>query len=186
MKPEETARNLIEAHNKLREKIRERWQRTLPFGEEIQDRWEKADFLGFGKGTSVYDSSYVYGDVTVGENTWIGPFTLLDGSGGLVIGSYCSVSAGVHIYTHDTVKWALSGGRAEYERSPVVIGDCCYIGPNAVISSGVKVGNRCVIGASSFVNRDVPDNTIVLGIPARKRGRVRVYDDGRVEFDYDD
>ena len=59
----------------------------MPFGELVNDRWEKANFLGFGKGTSVYDSSVIIGDVVVGENTWIGPNTILDGSGKLTIGS---------------------------------------------------------------------------------------------------
>jgi acetyltransferase-like isoleucine patch superfamily enzyme len=49
-------------------------------------------------------------DVTVGKNCWIGPNVILDGSGGgLFIGDYVDISAGVHIYTHDTVKRAISG-----------------------------------------------------------------------------
>src|SRR3982750_1585315 len=92
--------------------------RSLPLGDLVADRWARARALGFGEGTSVYDSALVLGDVRVGERTWIGPQTVLDGSGGLTIGSTCSISAGVHIYTHDTVRWALSGGVAPYERAP--------------------------------------------------------------------
>ncbi|MCX8081230.1 MAG: acyltransferase, partial [Bacteroidia bacterium] len=87
-----------------RNEIRKKYNRVLPFNELFTNRWEKARFLNFGKNTSVYDLCIVIGDVEVGENTWIGPFTILDGSGGLKIGSNCSISAGVHIYTHDTVK----------------------------------------------------------------------------------
>lgn len=89
-----------------RSELDRKFQRTLPFGDYVVDRWEKAQVLGFGRGTSIYDSALVLGDVQVGENTWIGPFTLLDGTGGLSIGSFCSISAGVQIYTHDTVDWA--------------------------------------------------------------------------------
>ena len=103
--------------NRLREFWRARrgevdakFSRTLPFGDYVVDRWEKARLLGFGEGTSIYDSALVLGDVSVGENTWIGPGTILDGTGGLSIGSFCSISAGVQIYTHDTVAWATSGG----------------------------------------------------------------------------
>ena len=99
-------------YTRLREELRQRGQRDLPLEELLFDRWERARALGFGDGTSVYHNSYIYGDVQVGAHTWIGPFTLLDGSGGLRIGSYCSISAGVQIYTHDTVAWAVSGGRA--------------------------------------------------------------------------
>src|SRR3954447_12586769 len=94
-----------------RAEVDERWKRTLPFADYVVDRWEKARLLGFGEGTSIYDSSLVLGDVKVGSNTWIGPFTVLDGQGGLSIGSYCSISAGVHIYTHHTIRWSLSNGK---------------------------------------------------------------------------
>ena len=99
----------------------------------VSDRWERARTLGFGANASVYASAYVYGDVRVGGDTWIGPFTILDGTGELTIGENCSISAGVQIYTHDSVRWALSGGEAAYERAPVRIGDHCYIGPQTVI-----------------------------------------------------
>ena len=81
----------------LRKEVDKKWKRTLPFGDYFVDRWEKANELGFGKGTSIYDSAIVIGDVKVGENTWIGPNVILDGSGGLQIGSWCSISAGVQI-----------------------------------------------------------------------------------------
>lgn len=162
-----------------------RWQRDLPFDELLFDRWERARSLGFGEGTSIYHNSYVYGEVKVGKHTWIGPYTLLDGSGGLTIGDYCSISAGVHIYTHDTVRWALSGGKAAYERAPVAIGDCCHIGAQTVIAKGVTIGDHCVIGACSFVNRDVPPYTVAFGIPCRPAGRVEVGPSGEVTLHLD-
>lgn len=145
----------------------EKWNRLLPFNEMIVDRWEKAKLLGFAEGASIYDSSFVFGDVKVGQNTWIGPFTLLDGTGGLEIGSFCSISAGVQIYTHDSIQWALSGGKAEYEYAPVKIGDRCYIGPNTIITKGVKIGSGSIIGACSLVLDDIPENSKALGIPCR-------------------
>jgi hypothetical protein len=71
--------------------------RFVPFADLVCDRWERANLMGFGEGTSIYDSSLVIGDVAVGSRTWIGPFTVLDGSGGLRIGDTCSISAGVQI-----------------------------------------------------------------------------------------
>jgi len=100
-------------------------------------------------------------------NTWIGPFTILDGSGGLTIGDYCSISAGVQIYTHDTVQWAISGGKYEAERSAVKIGSRCYIGPNVIISKGVTIGDGCVIGACSLVNCDIPSDSKAWGVPVK-------------------
>lgn len=175
---------LVELYHRLRGNVRQRWKQDLPLDELLFDRWERARSLGYGKGTSMYHNSYVFGDVTVGENTWIGPYTLLDGSGGLTIGDYCSISTGVQIYTHDTVKWAISGGKAAYERAPTTIGNCCYIGPHTVVVKGITIGDHSVIGAAGFVNRDVPPYSIVVGIPCRVVGTVDVTDDGKVEFRY--
>ena len=165
-------------YDELRSEMREQWHRDLPLEELLFDRWARARQLGFGEGASIYHNSYVYGDVRVGERTWIGPFTLLDGSGGLRIGSNCSISAGVHIFTHDSVQWAVSGGEAPYERAPVSIGDCCYIGSQTVIAKGVTIGDHCIVGACSFVNRDLPPFTIAAGSPCRPTGRVPEPDRG--------
>jgi len=153
-----------------REVIHSRWQRTLPFGEYVVDRSEKARLLGFGDGTSIYDSAVVLGSVSVGENTWIGPWVMLDGSGGLSIGSNCSISAGVQIYTHDSVKWAISGGNAEIERASTHVGDNCYIGPNVIIAKGVSIGDGCIIGANSVVLSNVPKAMKAFGNPCRPVG----------------
>jgi acetyltransferase-like isoleucine patch superfamily enzyme len=152
---------------KLRLTKKNKFKRVLPIAELFQDRWEKADFLNFGKGTSVYDSSYIFGDVIVGQNTWIGPFTILDGSGGLEIGSNCSISAGVQIYSHDTVKSAISGGVKPYEYSKTIIEDNCYIGPNTIIAKGVHLKKGTIVGANSFVNKSYEKNSKIAGNPAK-------------------
>jgi acetyltransferase-like isoleucine patch superfamily enzyme len=154
--------------NRKRSFIKSKYNRVLPINELISDRWEKADYLKFGKGTSIYDSSLVYGEVTVGENTWIGPFTILDGSGKLKIGSNCSISAGAQIYTHDTVRWAVSGGKESYEYAEVHIGNNCYIAPNVVIAKGVTIGDGCIIGANSFVNKSFEPGKKIAGNPAKE------------------
>lgn len=173
-----------EVYRELAGRMRERWDRSLPLEELLFDRWERARSLGFGEGASIYHDAYVYGDVRVGRKTWIGPHTLLDGSGGgITIGEFCSISAGVQIYTHDTVAWALTGGEAAYEKAPVSIGDRSYIGAKTVIAKGVTIGDHAVIGACAFVNCDVPPYTIAAGVPARPIGRVRI-EDGRVTLEY--
>ena len=163
-------RQIVELWKRLQEQVDARWNRTLPFGDYFVDRWEKATRLGFGDGTSIYDSSLVLGDVKVGKGTWIGPFTVLDGSGGLTIGDHCSISAGVHLYTHDTVRRALSGGTDEIERATTSIGSRCYIGPHAVVVMGVSIGDGCVIGANSLVLEDIPPGSRGHGNPFRVVG----------------
>lgn len=155
---------------KRRNEVADRWQRTLPFGDYIVDRWQKAQALGFGEGASIYDSALVLGNVVVGAKTWVGPFVILDGSGGLTIGRNCSISAGVQIYSHDSVEWALSDGAAQYTYAKTTIGDNCYIGPNTVIAKGVSIGEHCVIGANSLVLKDIPSGSKAFGTPCRTTG----------------
>jgi len=150
-----------------RDEVDAQFRRTLPLGDYVVDRWEKARMLGFGEGSSVYDSAHIFGSVTVGRDCWIGPFTLLDGSGGLSIGDNCSISAGVQIYSHDTVGWAVSGGAAAPSHAPTRIGSNCYIGPNAVIAKGVDIGDGAIVGANSLVLADIPAGATAYGTPAR-------------------
>ena len=179
-------KNLQELHKKLRAHTLKNWNRVLPFDELLFDRWEKANFLKTKNGASVYHSSYIFGNVKIGKKSWIGPFTLLDGSGGQVkIGAFCSISSGVQIYTHNTVNWSLSGGKASFEKGDVTIGDNCYLGPYSIISKNVKIGKCSVIGTHSFVNSNIPPNSIAFGIPARVVGKVRIKKNN-IEYHYNE
>ena len=160
------ARFLRELH-RLRAEMRRRFNRHVSLGDLLSDRWETARFYGFGEGSSCYNNVLILGDVRVGRNTWIGPNVVLDGSGGLEVGDFVSVSAGVQIYTHHTVEWSVTRGEAPVRTAPTRIGNGVYIGPNTVIQMGVTVGDGAVIGAMSFVNRDVLPGTRVFGVPAR-------------------
>ena len=175
---------ILQLKRRLDSHMRDRWHRSLPLEELLFDRWERARSLGFGEGTSIYQSSYIYGDVQVGAGCWIGPFTLLDGSGGLEIGDHCDLSAGVQIYTHDTAKRAVSGGKAGVDHAPVRIGSCCYIGPNVIVQRGVTIGEHTIVGACSFVNRDIPPYSMAIGTPCRRIGRI-VVNDRDVDIEYD-
>lgn len=117
--------------------------------------------------------AWIIGDPDIGEKTWIGAFTLIDGSGGLRIGAGCDISSGVHIYTHSSAKRCVSGRAfSEVERQPVTIGDRVFIGANAVVNMGVTIGDEAVIGAGAVVTADVAPRTIVGGVPAKVIGVV--------------
>jgi acetyltransferase-like isoleucine patch superfamily enzyme len=126
--------------------------------------------------------AWIVGQPEIGPGTWIGAFTLVDGSGGLRIGAGCDVSSGAHIYSHSSVRRCVSGRvHATVERRATSIGDRVFIGANAVVNMGVTIGDEAVVAAGAVVTRDVPARTVVAGVPARAVARV-VIDGERVEF----
>jgi acetyltransferase-like isoleucine patch superfamily enzyme len=126
--------------------------------------------------------AWIIGEPEIGEGTWIGAFTVIDGSGGLHIGAGCDVSCGAQIYTHSSAKRCVSGrSYPEVDRAPTWIGDRVFIGANAVIQMGVTIGDGAVVGAGAVVTRDVPAATVVSGVPARPSARV-VVSDGTVSY----
>ena len=127
--------------------------------------------------------AWVIGEPVVGSGTWIGAFTIIDGSGGLTIGTGCDISSGVHLYTHSSVRRCVSGRTfPTVERAPVRIGDHVFVGANAVVNMGVTIGDHSVVGAGAVVSRDVPPYTVVAGVPARPIATVRIAADGTVTF----
>lgn len=169
-----------------RDAMRSRYNRVLPSGELIFNRFDKASYLACGEGSSIYDTSVVMGDVEIGSHVWIGPYTLLEGfNGKLKIGDFVSIDAGVMIYTHDSTKHYVSGGKAPFKTGNVTINSYSVIGTMSMIACGVEIGQHCVVAAHSFVNRDVPDYSIVAGNPACIIGKVIIDSEGNVEFDYE-
>jgi acetyltransferase-like isoleucine patch superfamily enzyme len=164
---EEFIAQLRAAYRLLQSRKRQAFGRHVPFGDLVSERSEIAASYGFGEGTTCYDSVMILGNVTVGRNTWIGPNVILDGRGGLTIGDYVSLSAGVQIYTHDSVAWSISRGAMPMPHSPTTIGSGAYIGPNTVIQRGVEIGEGAVIGAMSYVDSSVPAGMKAWGVPAR-------------------
>jgi acetyltransferase-like isoleucine patch superfamily enzyme len=121
--------------------------------------------------------AWILGEPEIGKGTWIGPFCLMDGSGGLTIGQGCDFAAGTHVYTHSSALRCVSG--REYpvvDRQPVVIGDRVFVGANCVIQMGITIGDEAIISAGSVVTKDVAPRTVVAGVPARVVGRVNLDD----------
>ena len=177
--------SLLKLHHWCRNYTKEKYNRMNPFYEDLFDWSERGScWTQENKDITIYNSATLIGDVKIGNNTWIGPLCLLDGGGGLKVGSYCSISTGCQILTHDSVKWALSGGKMPYEYESIAIGDCCFLGTHTVVTKGVTIGDHCLIAAGTVVTKDVSDFSIVAGVPARVIGRVEVDSQGEVDLIY--
>jgi acetyltransferase-like isoleucine patch superfamily enzyme len=113
--------------------------------------------------------AWLLAEPMIGNGCWIGAFVLLDGSGGLTIGDGCDISAGAQIYTHSTVRRAISQRELPIERAATTLGSFVHVGAGAIILMGCEIGSHCVIAAGSVVQQftTVPDWSVVVGVPAR-------------------
>ena len=109
--------------------------------------------------------------VEIGEGTIIGYRTFLDGRARLKIGCHTDIASEVMIYNSEHDVHSKDMRPIE---EPVEIGDYVFIGPRAIILPGVKVGRGAVVAAGAVVTKDVPEKTIVAGIPAKPIGKRKV------------
>ncbi len=107
-------------------------------------------------------------DTHISEMGRIGPGLFISHHGGIWInanarlGAHCHVGAGVVI--------GAAGQPRESQLAPV-LGDRVWIGPHAVITGRVRVGDDCVIGSNTLVVADVPDKGVVIGVPGHVMSR---------------
>ncbi len=78
------------------------------------------------------------------------------------IGNGCCLAKGAVILSHDFSRF----GFKHPEKKPVQIEDNVFIGKNAIILPGIRIGRNCVIGAGAVVSKNVPADTVVAGNPA--------------------
>lgn len=107
------------------------------------------------------------GDVIIGDYTRIGIHNTIIGP--VVIGSHVNLAQGITVTAlnhnfQDTTKQIDEQG---ISTKSVVISDDVWIGANAVILPGVTIGHHAVVAAGAVVTNDVPDNSIVAGVPAK-------------------
>jgi acetyltransferase-like isoleucine patch superfamily enzyme len=113
---------------------------------------------------------WIVGDPDIGDGTWIGAFTLIDGTGGLTIGAGCDISCGAALVSHSSARRCVTErAYAGLDRAPVELGDHVFIGENAVVLMGARIGHHSVVGAGSVVleHTVVPPYSLVAGVPAR-------------------
>ena len=80
------------------------------------------------------------------------------------IGARCIFAPKSVVLAHDASLLALTG---KYLFAKVVIGDNVFVGYGAVIMPGVNIGNNVIIGSNAVVTKNIPDNSVVVGVPAK-------------------
>lgn len=119
----------------------------------------------------IYEDVYFKGiaKLSLGSHISIHPMTYIDAAGGIRIGNNVSIAHGVTImstnHTFDNPDVPIR--ESPLENSEVKIGDDVWIGAGVKIMAGTKIGDRVVLGAGAVVTRDIPSNTVAVGVPAR-------------------
>ena len=120
------------------------------------------------------------GKISIGKNCYIGINCQIDACKEVTIGNYCMISNNVIIQDHNSHpinklhrrKQLLNLQKCstnvyESKINKVIIGNDVWIGTDAMILKGVKVGNGSIIAAKAVVTKNVPNNSIVAGNPAK-------------------
>ncbi len=99
----------------------------------------------------------MYGRINWSTEPWI-----------ITLGNNVHITDGVRFITHDGGTLLFRDRVPDLEiTKPIKIGDNVYIGNNVILLPGVTVGNNVVIGAGAVLSRDIPDNSVAVGVPAR-------------------
>ncbi len=135
-------------------------------------RMDTPPYRKFSLGTKSVIESYccinnAVGDVLIGNHTRIGIHNTIIGP--VTIGNHVNLAQGITVtaLNHNFIDTTLRIDEQGISTNPVVIGDDVWIGANAVILPGVTIGRHVVVAAGAVVTKDVPDNCVVGGIPAK-------------------
>lgn len=97
-------------------------------------------------------------NLILGNKTDIGAFTYINAKYEVVIEDFVQVGSHCSIYSFSTI---------DNKKGKVILKQNCKIGSHCVIMPGVTIGENSVIGAFSFINKDIPANVIAAGIPVK-------------------
>jgi len=119
--------------------------------------------IHYGQPQIIYDSGGFEDGKLIGKPEQIGIFSVVIYGGTVKFGENVKIGYGVKIISASSIK-----GRKESSiAKPIIIGNNVEIGSNAVILPGVTIGDNVTIGAGAVVNKDIPDGSVAVGVPAK-------------------
>lgn len=146
----------------------------------LRTRWLRLFGAKIGKGTFLHSKCTIVSPykLNIGNNCFFDQYVYINGS--INVGDNVSVSSFAKFIAggHD-----VRSRHFDYQDKPVAIGNSVFIGANSVIMGGVKIGTFSVIGANSFVTKDIPNNRIAFGNPAVVKSE-RIPDEDYKSFIY--
>jgi acetyltransferase-like isoleucine patch superfamily enzyme len=98
-------------------------------------------------------------NLKLGTHVDIGAFTYINAKKGVTLQDYVQIGSHCSIYSISTI---------DNKEGNIILKKNCRVGTHSVVMPGVTIGENAVIGAFSFVNTDIPDNTVAYGVPAKK------------------
>ncbi len=109
------------------------------------------------------------GFIKIGAESSINAFCVLLGYGGITIGRRVRIAAHTSIiaFNHNFSETELDIHRQGYNTKGVVIEDNVWIGTGVRILDGVTIGQGSIVGAGSVVTKDIPENSVAVGVPAK-------------------
>lgn len=111
--------------------------------------------------------------IRLGEGVFVNAnCTFLDG-GGIAIGDHTLVGPDCKLYTPQHPADPLERRKPLERGLRIEIGADCWLGGNVTVCPGVRIGDRCIIGAGSVVTRDIPDDSLAAGNPAVVKRKLR-------------
>lgn len=121
-----------------------------------------------GEGTRIVGPIFCTGRLTVGKNSFIGRNLTVHGNGSVVIGDGCDLGPDVTFLTGGHKIGDATRRAGEGLILTQSVGDGSWIGARSTVVNNTSIGRGCVVAACACVTRDVPDNTLVGGVPARE------------------
>ena len=120
-----------------------------------------------GKGTKVVGPIYCTAELITGSNCWIGRNFTIHGNGVVCIGDNCDIAPDVTFLTgrHEAVSQLPDDG--EGHNYSIRVEEGCWIGAGTTLGRNVAIGKGCMVLASSCVMKNMPENTLIGGVPAR-------------------